>query len=357
MKRYIFLIAILFICCNELPIGEEQFDIRGDFVAQELELPLHNTLTELNSYQNLGSSINLIVGKNADYESRILLEFDFADTSYQGLDEIKLILQTNTNFDNDTIKVSIHLLDDDFDESEANWFKRNNNDWWNNAGGDFSSDSLRMVETKGDSLVITFNYIELEEIINAKGMIIIPVDSGFSYFHSQESGRSPRFLLVKNDVVTSIQLNDDCHILTGPEPFYTESWIGSGIPFYNYAKFVFDSTLIDKKAVYAQLSFAPEHHFIMRDSLQIGVRQLLEPLDDFNTETSGLIALESFSADDTLFEIDIVQHIQHIIEHPDSNFGLFIILYPEEYDIANYKIINGSHTLKVGYIDPPQGRF
>ena len=357
MKRYIPFIVILFICCNELPIGEEQFDIRGDFIAQELELPLHNTLTEFDSYQNLGSSLNLIVGKNNDYESRILLEFDFSDTSYQGLDEIKLILRRNTNFNNDTMKVSIHLLDNAFDESEANWFKRNINDWWDSAGGDFDNDSLRLVETKGDSLVMTFNYIELEEIINAEGLIIIPVDTGFNYFRSKESGYTPQFLLVKNDVVTTVQLDDDCHILTGPEPFYTESWIGSGIPFYNYAKFVFDSTLIDKKAVYAQLSFVPEHHFIMRDSFQIGVRQLLEPLDDFNTETSGLIALEMFSADDTLFEIDIVQHIQHIIEHPDSNFGLFILLYPEEYDIANYKMINGSHTLKVGYISPPQGRF
>jgi len=164
-------------------------------------------------------------------------------------------------------------------------------------------------------------------------------------------------LLVKNDVITTIPLNDDCHILTGPEPFYTESWIGSGIPFYNYAKFVFDSTLIDKKAVYAELSFKPEHHFIMRDSFQIGVRQLLEPLDDFDTETSGLIGLEWFSAEDTVFMIDIVQHVQHIIEHPDSNFGLFILIYPKDYDIANYKMVNGSHALKVGYIEPPQGRF
>jgi len=95
----------------------------------------------------------------------------------------------------------------------------------------------------------------------------------------------------------------------------------------------------------------------MRDSIEIGVKQLLAPLEDFNTATGPLIALERFDADDTVFNIDIVRHIQDIIEEPDSNFGLFIVLSPENYEIANYKMINGSHTLKVGYILPPQGRY
>lgn len=357
MKRYIILFIVAFICCNELPIGEEEFDLRGDFDAQEIILPLHHTLTEFDSYLSLGNSDNLIVGQNDDYESRILLEFNFSDTSYQGLDEIKLILYMNEDFHNDTLRVSIHLLENEFDETGANWFKRNIDDWWENEGGDFNSDSLRLVEIKGDSAVITFNYIELEDIINADGLIMIPIDSGFTYFHSKESGTAPQFMLVKNDVVTSIILEDDCHILTGPEPFYIESWIGAGIAYRNYVKFVFDSTLIDKKAIFAELSFTPENHFVMRDSIYVGVKQLLEPLDDFDTETGGFIALETFGADDTLFKIDIVQHIQHIIDHPDSNFGFFLIMYPENFDIASYKIVDNSHSLKVGYISPPQGRF
>jgi len=357
MKRYAVLAVLLLICCNELPIGEEEYNIRGNFDAQELELTLNNTLTESDPYAYLGKSPNLIVGQNNDYESRILLKFDFADTSYQGLDEIKLIMRTNLNFNNDTIRVSIHLLVHEFDEEQANWFQRMSGEHWESEGGDFDDDSLRFAELKGDSLLITFNYIELDEIISADGMIIIPVDSGFSHFYSKEGGYAPKFLLIKNDVTTSIQLSDDCHIVTGPEPFYTESWIGSGIPYRNYVKFEYDSILDDKKAVYAELTFRPEHHFLMRDSIEIGVKQLLEPLDDFNTETGPFIALERFAADDTVFNIDIVRHIQHIIEHPDSNFGFFIVMSPENYEIASYKITHGSHTLKVGYILPPQARY
>ena len=357
MIRFALLAVILFICCNELPIGEEEFDIRGNFDAQELELTLNNALTEFDKFANLGKSTNLVIGKNNDYESRILLEFDFGDSSYQGLDEIKLILHTNLNFNNDTIEVSIHLLIHEFDEDQVNWFQRMNGESWESEGGDFNDDSLRFAELKGDSLFVTFNYIELDEIINADGMIIIPVDSGFSHFYSKEGGYVPKFLLVKNGVTSSMHLSNDCYIVTGPEPFYTESWIGSGIPYRNYVKFEYDSILDDKKAVYAELTFKPEQHFVMRDSIEIGVKQLLTPLDDFNTATGPLIALERFAADDTVFNIDIVRHIQHIIEEPDSNFGLFIVLSPENYEIANYKMINGSHTLKVGYILPPQGRY
>ena len=357
MIRFALLTVLLFICCNELPIGEEEFNIRGNFDAQELELTLNNALTEFDEFANLGKSTNLVVGKNSDYESRILLEFDFEDSLYQGLDEIKLILHTNLNLNNDTTKVSIHLLTHEFDEDQANWFQRMSGESWESEGGDFNDDSLRLAELKGDSLLVTFNYIELGEIINADGMIIIPVDSGFSYFYSKEGGYVPKFLLVKNGVISSMPLSNDCYIVTGPEPFYTESWIGSGIPYRNYVKFEYDSILDDKKAIYAELTFRPEQHFVMRDSIEIGVKQLLAPLDDFNTATGPLIALERFAADDTVFNLDIVRHIQHIIEQPDSNFGLFIVLSPENYEIANYKMINGSHTMKVGYILPPQGRY
>jgi hypothetical protein len=351
------MVGLLFLSCNELPIGDEQFDLRGDFNAQEIELAVNNSLTEFDLYRNLDYSENLIVGKNSDYESRILLSFDFPDTTYSGLDEIKLTLYTNNDYNNNTINVTLHLLSNEFEESEANWLQRSTDEWWDSAGGDFDHDSLRLIEASGDSLVISFNYIELEEIMNADGLIIVPVDTGFMYFGSNRSASAPKFQLVKNDDVTTIEIQDDCHIVTGPEPFYIENWIGSGIHMYNYVKFVFDSVLIDEKAVYAQLSFVPEKHFIMRDSLRIGYLQLLEPLSDFDTPTSALMASEYFGADDTIFEIDIVKHIQHIIEYPDSNFGIFLVIYPGYTDIANYKIVDGSHTLKVGYVPSPQGRF
>ncbi len=358
MKQYLALVFFLFffILCNKLPIGEEELGERGVFDAQEIELIRYITLTEYDKFPQHGSSQNLIVGKNGDYESRTLLRFDFPDTSFQGLDEIKLVLRRNTEFYRDTINYSIHLLKQEFEEGKANWYQRTEEQGWEAGGGDFDEDSLRSGQVVEDSLVVKFNYIELEQIQASEGMIIIAQDSGFVYFSSREGSNPPQFLLKKNDVVTSIPIEADCHIVTGPEPFYIESWLGSGVPYRNYAKFLFDSLLIDEKPIYAELTFEVEDYFAMRDSIQIGVKELIEPLEGFDTSTGSFIALKKFAADNTLFSLDIVRHIQRMVEHPDSNFGFFIILSPENYDIASFKIVHGSHRLHVGYIAPPQDR-
>jgi hypothetical protein len=57
-----------------------------------------------------------------------------------------------------------------------------------------------------------------------------------------------------------------------------------------------------------------------------------------------------------MISIDIAKHIQRLIEYPDSNFGIFIMFLPESYDIANLKITRSSHSIKVGYIPPPEER-
>lgn len=355
MKKCILFLALV-LGCNELPIGESEFDHRGNFDAQEVALKRFNSLTECDVNTFLGSSSNLVLGRNSDFESRVLLKFNFSDTTYEGLDEIKMILKRNSRFHKDTLAFCVYLLKGEFEEYKANWYQRQEGEGWQEPGGDYESDSLRHVTITGDSIVITFNYIELAMIQDAPGMILVPEDEGFVYFNSRQSGSAPQFILKKNENLTSVSALADCHILTGPAPFYAEDWIGSGIPCRNYVKFNFDTILIDKRAIYAELNFRPEYRFVKRDTIEIGVRELLEPIDDFNTATGPLIALEKIAVNDTVFSIDIVQHIQRIIEAPDSNFGFFITMSPENYDITRFKIIRNSHTLRVGYIMPPHER-
>ncbi|MBN2620164.1 hypothetical protein JXB22_03655 [candidate division WOR-3 bacterium] len=352
----LFLLVFAIIACNDLPVGEDELNARGDFDIQEILLPRYSTLTEFNRYFTVGSSRNLAIGKNDDYESRILLDFAFPDTTYTGLDEIKLILRRNLNLDEDTLVFSVHLLSGAFEEAVVNWYQRTNNEWWDSAGGDFTGDSLCCVTIVHDSVVVYFNNSQFADIQAAQGIILIPQDTGFVYFNAKESGVSPEFVIIKNEDETSFALAGDAYIITGPEPFYIENWIGSGFPFRNYAKFVFDSLLLDKKAVFAELTFAVEERFAYRDTIEIGIKQLLEPIDDFNTSIGPFIALDKYALSDTLITIDVVKHVQHLIDHPDSNFGFFIILSPENYDVAYLKIRDGSHTLKVGYIEPPKER-
>jgi hypothetical protein len=360
MKYLLCILLLACIACNDLPLGQEELYDRGDFAAQEVELVRINTLTVTTLYENLGSSRNTIVGMKDGYESRVLIQFAFPDTSYEGLDEIKLILQHNPDFQNDEITFTVHLLDEPFDEDEANWYQRTNVEYWQSEGGDYNATPIVTSQAGSDSTIIYFNYTQLEAMEASDGIILIPEDSGFVYFRSQESGYNPEIVLVKNEETYTIVTDADCHIVTGTPPSELESWIGSGLPYRNFAKFEFIPALDDSAeimAVYGDLSFSIDEQFAWRDSIEIGIRELLEPLDDFQTQTGSRIALKKYGIGDTVFSIDIVSHIQRIIEFPDSNFGFFIELSPMDYDIAHLKITNGSHRLVAGYIPPPSERF
>jgi hypothetical protein len=355
MRRILLFLCFVFIACNELPVGGDELRSRGDFEPQFVDLTLFSTFTEYKEV-NAGASRNLIFGMDDEYEAHAMLSFQFPDSAYQGLDEIKLVLNLNSDFDLDTIGFSIHLMDIEFNETEATWTHRNFAEMWLTPGGDFDPDSLRYGVTDADSIVLYFNYLELAQIQAAKGIMIVPRDTGFCYISSKEGGSAARIELKKNDVSLPIFAETDCYIVNGPEPTLFDDWIGSGWVYRNFVRFNYDTLLDSSVAVYAELSFRCEDYFSYRDSIEIGVRELLEPFSTFDTPTGPLIALERIEVGDTLVTIDIVKHAQRMIEHPDSNFGFYIQLTPQTYDISRVEIIPGSHQLNIGYVLPPEPR-
>lgn len=355
MKHCILLLFLLFIACNERPVGGDELRTRGDFEPEFLDLSLFSSFTEFKEL-NVGTSTNLALGLNDEYEARILLSFDFPDTVYQGLDEIKLVLNLKDNFNNDTLAFSIHLMDIDFNESEATWTRRSFDEMWLTPGGDFTEDSLRYGVAEADSVILYFNYLELAQIQAARGLCIVPHDSGFCYFSSKEGGKAPRIELKKNETTLPILASADCHIVAGPEPALLDDWIGAGVVYRDFVKFNYDTLLDSSVAVYAELSFGCSEYFCYRDSLEIGVRQLLEPFSNFDTPTGPLITLKRIAADDTLVTLDIVKYAQRIIDHPDSNFGFYIQITPQSIDVSRVKLVRGSYRLNVGYVLPPEPR-
>jgi hypothetical protein len=355
MKRYVPILLLALLACNELPVGGDELRTRGDFDPQFIDLTLFSTFTEYKEV-NAGASNNLVFGMNDEYEARTLLSFNFSDSVYQGLDEIKLVLNLSGDFDNDTLAFSIHLMDTEFNENEATWTRRSFDEMWQTPGGDFESDSLRYGVAEADSVVLYFNYIELAQIQAAKGLMIVPRDSGFCYLSSKEGGKAPRIELKKNETTIPIFAETDCYIVNGPEPTLFDDWIGAGWVYRDFVKFNRDTLLDSSIAVYAELSFRCSDYFCYRDSLEIGVRQLLEPFSNFDTPTGPLIALKKIGVGDTLVTIDIVKYAQRIIDHPDSNFGFYIQVSPQSYDISRVKLVRGSHRLNVGYVLPPEPR-
>ena len=360
MKYLLCILALLYIACNDLPLGQDELYDRGSFAAQEIELVRINSLTATDLYARLGTSRNLVIGMEGGYESRILMQFAFPDTTYDGLDEIKLVLPHTPDFQNDEISFSVHLLDEVFDEAEANWYQRTTVEYWESEGGDFNATALATSQAGDDSTFVYFNYTQFEAIRASSGIILVPQDTGFVYFRARESGYTPQIVLKKNEETVTIVDEADCHIVTGTPPPELDDYTGSGLPYRNYVKFEFIPELDDTaeiKAVYGDLTFTIDEQFAWRDTIEIGVRELHEPFDDYNTATGARIALAKHGIGDTMFSIDIVSHIQRIIDHPDSNFGLFIEITPPDYDIAHLKITRGSHRLVAGYIPPPSERF
>lgn len=356
MKKYLLAIILIIIACNELPVGEDELRQRGEFNPQFIELNLFSTFTEFKNV-NTGSAVNLALGMNAEYESRAMIVFDFPDSTYEGLDEIRLILSMRDNFSNDTVPFSLHLMDTEFSEYEADWTRRNLDEPWMAPGGDFNSDSIRYGVAQGDSVVLYFNYIELEQIQAARGIMIVPRDTGFCYLSSREGEYPARFVLEKNDVTIPAFADADCHIISGPEPTLFDDWIGSGWVYRDFVRFNYDSLLDSTMAIYAELSFECTEYLSHRDTIEIGVRELLEPFSTFDTPAGPLIALERIAVGDTMVTIDIAKHAQHMIDNPDSNFGFYIGLSPENYDISRVKIVRGSHRLNIGYVEPPDPRY
>jgi hypothetical protein len=355
MRKYLLLVALCAVACNKLPVGEGELDQRGNFNARTIILPFYASVTETKGIP-LGSSTNLILGKNADYESRVILRFVFPDTLPNGAKDIKLIMLRNPNFHRDTLRFSIHLLTTAFTETEATWTKKNADAGWTAAGGDFEIDSIRYVVYDQDSLIVNFNFAELSWIKQAKGIILVPRDTGFVAWYSREGGNAPQIRMTIGTTTTPLSIDADLSITRGPSPLYYESWLGSGAAFRNFVKFAFDTTLVTKKCLYGELTFSVAQVFALRDSLDIGVKELLKPLNGFDTDVGSLVVLKRIAATDTLVTMDIGRYIQKIIDHPDSNFGFFMFLSPDNYDIANLKVRSGSYGLKVGYIDPPGGR-
>ncbi len=355
MKNYLWICLFFLLSCNKLPIGENEMNQRGDFEGQLLDLQIMNSFTESKKIA-LGTSSNLVIGKGDNYESHVIMKFAFSDTAFEGLDEIKLVLRINTSFDNDSLPVGIHILTKEFTEDEATWEKKSNTEGWDSAGGDYEAQPMRNGVIKGDSMVVYFNYVELNRIKTAKGMIFVPQDSGFACLYSREGGHAAAFQLVKNSEVSVYNTTGDCHILNGPMPFYVENWIGSGIASRNFVIFNYDSTLVEKRAIYGELSFRFERFYSRRDSIEIGVKELNEHASGFDTDLGPLIALKRVSVDDTACTIDVVRYVQRMIDFPDSNFGLCLYITPENYDLSTVKITDGSFRLKVGYLSPPEPR-
>jgi hypothetical protein len=111
---------------------------------------------------------------------------------------------------------------------------------------------------------------------------------------------------------------------------------------------------------YAELVLPVLSYFSMSDTFDIGAWKIKD--STFSQQTSFTDArfaqTQYFGLSDTVIIFDLRNLVQNWVT-TDTNFGILLSCYPENYEISRVKLKTGifGPYLKIGYINPPTRRF
>lgn len=329
VKFFLFLILLTFFACNINEVGKEGIKER---VGQDALVLLNAEQWEkLGKFYPCGGGEGLFLGKNDFYECRILLNFPL-DTSFKNSEKVKLILYSKY-FSPVTFKVYPLILE--WKENEVTWKLANSNFRWINYGGDYQELLLGEGETKGDSTIVELNpqYFDTLFKINY-GLILIPQTKNekFISFYSRTEIKPPKIYLKKNNKDTIFYPIANAYIVdTLFEIAENYLIIGSGYPFFSYLKFDLKNLPKEVTIITANLFLYPEidSSYFPLDTNEIAILKLTMDYS-INKENTPyeIFKRVMFLKQDSLIKIDLKNLINFWRDKPDSNFGLFISLYP-----------------------------
>jgi hypothetical protein len=359
------LLTLIILSCNQSPVG---FDQLGRNLGEPVSNEFNYTASACyEKYVPNGASPNLILGKNQEYESRVLVLFPLEDSLLDSLTEVRLVLFTETQ---KSIPFNIYTISVEWQESGVTWVRTDSAGYWLNPGGDFSPTVIGNGTITADSTVISLNLNHIDSLVrNGHGIILIPQDTGFAFLYSSEatSSKQPKVVYQyakKNRIFTGsadASIIDTVNLQLGRN----DRWIGSGFAFHTYLKFNVDTIPEAATIATAELTLHPANSFILTDTsdtVEIGVHRLLAPYQEGITPNfySGISAYAHFTSTDTVIQIDLKNLVQFWSLNQDSNFGFILNGYPEYSNIFRIELktdLANRPQLKAGYFFPPEGRF
>ncbi|RKX70422.1 hypothetical protein DRP53_05140 [candidate division WOR-3 bacterium] len=353
MVRWLLVIILIVTGCQRDPAGEDLIEYyRGLGLLQEDTLrPVHLE----NSYSDLpnGLGSDLVLGIDSDYESRVLIKFFIPDTGSGDIDSLRLVLVVDDDLKNEKVDFEIRLITTDWDEAEVRWLAASDGMKWGTPGGDYGDSILYSGSIEKDSIIVDIDPNLFTKVKDLFGFILLPKSGGPLAFAAGKA----RLYLVSNGEQTTFNLIGDSFIIKCLHyPEEGEYFLGSGFTFRNYLRFPIDSTYQEFWLARADLRLKVLDHRSMRDSISYGLRSLKEEFWGIKTEIRGYEFTHLPIADST-FTIDVLTIINYWIEHPDSNFGGFLALYPEDSDLTRLEIDPDSLLLILYLVTSPQRRF
>ncbi len=354
----IFLLTLIILSCNSSPVGFDQLD-------RELTEPVSHEFYPQSSacyekYIANGLSSSLILGQNQEYESRVLLLFPLVDSALEFVTEARLVLYTKRQ---KNINFNVYILLETWQENGVTWVRTDSAGYWLMPGANFSETSIGHAQIAEESTIVFLSNID-SLVRHSEGLILIPQDTGFGFFYSDETGNKPKIVFKYPDQERSFQSYADATIIdtVNLNLERNDLWVGAGYGYHTYLKFNTDTIPEEATINNAELIIRPNSTFLLTDTIEIGVHRLLAPYQEFISPkfSSGLSAKGRFVTSDTLIQMDLRNLVQFWTLNQDSNFGVLINGYPEYFEIFRIELKNelaDRPLLRTGYILPPEGRF
>ncbi|MEO0070090.1 MAG: DNRLRE domain-containing protein [candidate division WOR-3 bacterium] len=371
--RYRFLAVLLFcfcllpfLNCNTRPVG---FDLIGSIPEEEsIELP-PDTIDSYAKFIPLSTAPYLLLGKDNQYESRILLKFALKDSALDSVTAVHLILYPQGSYPQ---KFLCYPCSTDWSGSGVTWRMTDSLNQWVNPGGDYWHLLLCEGSLVKDSTVLQLNRDYLPTLVrHSYGIILLPVDTGFTTIVSLEkTSSSPRIVFsYLNGKKRTYYPTEDTHIVdsTNLGIYPEEILVGSSVAFRTYIHFSLESIPPAATVTRAELKFKPLTVYRREDTIRLGVHRLTESYRTkgkyarFAPTAAGITRYVPLDTD-TVVHLEITSLVQEWVSRPDSspNYGLLLTAEPEWLKPFRIKIFRSgpnSPKLKVSYLYPPEDRF
>ena len=352
------LFTLILLSCDSSPVGFDQLDRElAEPVSQEF-YPQASASYE--KYFANGSSSSLILGRNREYESRVLLLFPLVDSALELVTEARLVLYTKRQRD---IAFNIHIVSEAWQENGVTWVRTDSAGYWFLPGANFFETSIGQGQIAEESTIVFLSNID-SLVRHAEGIILIPQDTGFGFFYSDETGNKPKIVFKYPDQERNFYCLADASIIDTVDLQLQRNdlWVGAGYAYHTYLKFNTDTIPEEATIHNAELIIRPSLTFLLTDTIEIGIHRLLEPYQEFQRPkfSSSISAKGRFITSDTIIQMDLRNLVQFWTLNRDSNFGLIINGYPEYYEIFRIELkreLADRPLLKAGYIQPPKGKF
>jgi len=358
------LVTLLAVGCTTLPTG---FDQLGPPPESRTITLLPDSLDSYSKYVPLGDAAELLLGRDDQYQSRVLIKFPVKDSALDSVTTVQLVLYPA---DSGLVPFVIRPCSTNWSTAAVTWRMADSVVQWLTPGGDYWHLDLAQDTLTKDSLIINLDRRYLDTLVrSAYGIILFPLDTGFIHLRSSTATGTPprlRFTFLDNGKRT-YTATEDAHIVDTFQlnSGLTDLLVGSGVAFRTYLYFNIESIPAAATVVSAELRFQPQVQYQRNDTLPVSVHRLSESYSAKGRNAGfspGISASFRYVPADTdsIVRLDIRNLVQFWTANPDSNHGILLMAQPEWTDIFRIKLPrtgSAAPRLTVQYVLPPEDRF